>query len=199
MPRYEYKVVPAPNKGLKGKNVKGAEARFSHALQELMNGLSGYGWEYQRAETLPSIERSGIAGSTTEWRNVLVFRRPRESDTAAFQPELLPAPSSDEPYDAVEQRKDEIARNPSGYEGFFGGENGVEDLDDVKAAPSLLSTLAARRKKPEPRDQPGVDEEKGDDADAKAGAEKVSQPSDTPPRSAETHKRQAQDSLKPKA
>lgn len=43
MPRYEYKVVPAPTKGLKGKGVKGPEARFSHALQELMNGLSGYG------------------------------------------------------------------------------------------------------------------------------------------------------------
>ena len=63
MPRYEYKVVPAPTKGLKGKNVKGAEARFSHAIQELMNGLSGYGWEYLRAETLPSIERAGLTGT----------------------------------------------------------------------------------------------------------------------------------------
>ncbi len=93
MPHYEYKVVPAPSKGLKGKNIKGAEARFSHALQELMNGLSGYGWEYQRAETLPSTERVGLAGSTTEWRNVLVFRRPRQTDMDAFSPELLPAPT----------------------------------------------------------------------------------------------------------
>jgi hypothetical protein len=92
MPRYEYKVVPAPNKGVKAKGVKGAEARFSHALQELMNSLSCYGWEYQRAETLPSIERSGIASSTTEWRNVLIFRRLRENDADAFAPELLPSP-----------------------------------------------------------------------------------------------------------
>jgi hypothetical protein len=53
MPRYEYKVVPAPSKGLKGKGVRGAEARFSSAVQELINGIAGYGWEYQRAEMLP--------------------------------------------------------------------------------------------------------------------------------------------------
>lgn len=93
MPRYEYKVVPAPTKGLKGKGVKGPEARFSHALQELMNGLSGYGWEYQRAETLPSVERSGLTGSSTEWRNILVFRRVQVSPLDAFEPELLPAPT----------------------------------------------------------------------------------------------------------
>jgi len=94
MPRYEYKVVPAPTKGLKGKGVRGAEARFSYAVQELMNGLSGYGWEYQRAETLPSTERAGLTGSSTEWRNVLVFRRLRENDADAFTPELLPAPDA---------------------------------------------------------------------------------------------------------
>lgn len=149
MPRYEYKVVPAPNKGLKGKNVKGAEARFSHALQDLMNGLSGYGWEYQRAETLPSIERAGLTGSTTEWRNVLVFRRLRETDTEAFSPELLPSPETFVPQeDPVEAKKADIARNPKQYDGFFEGENGVEALDDLKNAPSVLSTLASRRKKP---------------------------------------------------
>ena len=94
MPRYEYKVVPAPTKGLKGKGVRGAEARFSHAVQELMNGMAGYGWEYQRSETLPSTERSGLTGTTTEWRNVMVFRRLRENDADAFAPELLPAPEA---------------------------------------------------------------------------------------------------------
>ena len=94
MPRYEYKVVPAPTKGLKARGVKGAEARFSHAIQELMNGLAGYGWEYQRAETLPSIERSGLTSTTTEWRNVLVFRRLRDNDAEAFAPELLPPPEN---------------------------------------------------------------------------------------------------------
>lgn len=92
MPRYEYKVVPAPTKGVKAKGVRKAEDRFSNTLQELMNNLSSDGWEYQRAETLPSVERSGLTGSTTEWRNVLVFRRPRQGDIEDFKPELLPAP-----------------------------------------------------------------------------------------------------------
>jgi hypothetical protein len=170
MPRYEYKVVPAPNKGLKGKNVKGAEARFSHALQELMNGLSGYGWEYQRAETLPSIERVGLTGSTTEWRNVLVFRRLREGDTEAFNPELLPAPHQFTPeLDPFEAKKGEIAKNPKDYEGFFEGENGVENPDDLNAAPALLSTLASRRKKSAPK------------RDADGDAQEVATPKDAPP------------------
>ncbi|MFC6583842.1 hypothetical protein [Sulfitobacter aestuariivivens] len=97
MPRYEYKVVPAPTKGIKVKGVRGPEARFAHAIQELMNGLSGYGWEYQRAETLPSLERAGLTGTTTEWRNMLVFRRLRENEADAFQPELLPAPDNAQP------------------------------------------------------------------------------------------------------
>jgi hypothetical protein len=94
MPTYEYKVVPAPTKGVKAKGVKTAEARFSHAVQELMNTLATDGWEYQRAETLPSTERSGLTSTTTEWRNLLVFRRPRENDATAFTPELLPPPEA---------------------------------------------------------------------------------------------------------
>ena len=155
MPRYEYKVVPAPTKGLKGKGVKGAEARFSHALQELMNGLSGYGWEYQRAETLPSIERSGLTSTTTEWRNVLVFRRVRTADAEDFTPELLPAPDEDEddlpePADAEEESikpaaaaempgKDDKAPDPD-------QDNGVEDTTDVNGLSDSLTQFAEGRK-----------------------------------------------------
>ncbi|KHA52797.1 hypothetical protein [Sulfitobacter geojensis] len=166
MPRFEYKVVPAPQKGLKAKGVKGAEARFSHALQELMNGLAGYGWEYQRAETLPSIERAGLTSTTTEWRNVLVFRRLRETDTEAFAPELLPPPSDaaareaevaqketppadadaggetakDAQNDAAESEKTDTAEKTSAWD------NGVEDTKDVEGIGSTLETLAASRK-----------------------------------------------------
>ena len=144
MPRYEYKVVPAPTKGLKAKNVKGAEARFSHALQELMNGLSGYGWEYQRAETLPSIERAGLTGSTTEWRNVLVFRRLREAEPEdqIAPTELLPPPDADMP-DAETADAEDTSDAP-----YFEDEHG-ETKDDGKTAvvaPSLLNALASRRK-----------------------------------------------------
>ncbi len=36
---YEYKVVPAPTRGLKAKGVKTAEDRFANALQAAMNKL----------------------------------------------------------------------------------------------------------------------------------------------------------------
>lgn len=85
MSEYEYRVVPAPARGVKAKGVRSAEARFSLALEQLMNEMGGEGWEYQRAETLPSIERSGLTSSTTEWRNVLVFRRAKPKAEAPMR------------------------------------------------------------------------------------------------------------------
>ena len=92
MSAWEFKVVPAPTKGLKARGVKSPEDRFALALETLMNDMGADGWEFQRAETLPSTERSGLTGSTTEWRNVMVFRRAVPSDTADFEHELLPPP-----------------------------------------------------------------------------------------------------------
>jgi len=92
MTRYEYKVVPAPARGEKAKGVKTPEARFARAVQAVLNEMGREGWEYQRAELLPSEERSGLTGSATKWRNLLVFRRPVEGEMAAFEPELLAPP-----------------------------------------------------------------------------------------------------------
>ncbi len=92
MTEYEYRVVPSPARGEKAPGIKGPEARFAHALERLMNEMAAEGWEYQRAETLPSEERAGLTGSVTHWRNLLVFRRPRAGDVAALQPRLLDAP-----------------------------------------------------------------------------------------------------------
>ena len=75
MPEFEYKVVPAPVKGVKGKGLRTSSARFANALSILMNKMGSEGWEYQRAETLPCEERSGIAGKSTAYLNVLVFRK----------------------------------------------------------------------------------------------------------------------------
>ena len=75
MSQYEYKVVPAPKKGLKAKGVKSAEDRYANALETAMNALGTEGWEYQRSETLPSEERSGLTRRVTTFQNMLVFRR----------------------------------------------------------------------------------------------------------------------------
>ena len=75
MSQYEYKVVPAPKKGLKAKGIKSAENRYANALETAMNALGAEGWEYQRSETLPSEERSGLTRRVTTFQNMLVFRR----------------------------------------------------------------------------------------------------------------------------
>jgi hypothetical protein len=75
MSQYEYKVVPAPKKGLKAKGIKSAENRYANALETAMNALGAEGWEYQRSETLPSEERSGLTRRATTFQNMLVFRR----------------------------------------------------------------------------------------------------------------------------
>jgi hypothetical protein len=83
MSRFEYKVVPAPSKGTKAKGVKTAEARFSLSVETTLNEMAASGWDYVRAELLPSEERSGLTGSTTNWRNVLIFRRAIETASEA--------------------------------------------------------------------------------------------------------------------
>ncbi|WP_420005796.1 DUF4177 domain-containing protein [Arenibacterium sp. LLYu02] len=95
MQTYEYKVVPAPNKGKKARGVKTPEARFAFGIEEVLNEMAADGWEFQRAEMLPSEERSGLTGTKTNWRNLLVFRRAlsaasatRPSFVAAAEPAL---------------------------------------------------------------------------------------------------------------
>ncbi|WP_299849590.1 DUF4177 domain-containing protein [uncultured Roseovarius sp.] len=77
---YEYKIIPAPAKGLKAPGVKGPEARFANALELRINELASEGWEYQRADILPSEERQGITSTHTVYRSVLVFRRALAAD-----------------------------------------------------------------------------------------------------------------------
>lgn len=112
MPHYEYKVVAAPTKGLKARGVKTPEARFANSVESLLNTLGAEGWEYLRAELLPSEERSGLTGSTTNWRNVLVFRRSVATDADLFQPRVL-----DEAKTAPEERPEPPIESEQVYAG----------------------------------------------------------------------------------
>ncbi|MCD9146379.1 DUF4177 domain-containing protein [Pseudophaeobacter flagellatus] len=89
MQAFEYKVVPAPHKGTKAKGIKTPESRFANSVEMILNEMASEGWEYQRAELLPSEERSGLTGSTTNWRNVLVFRRALAPATTQAAPQPL--------------------------------------------------------------------------------------------------------------
>lgn len=89
MLRYEYKVVPAPKKGQRGKGVRGTEGKFANALELLMNQIGAEGWEYQRTDTLPCEERSGLTGRVTTYQNMLIFRRPLPGQDPVEAPKLL--------------------------------------------------------------------------------------------------------------
>lgn len=97
---FEYKVVPAPVKGIKTKGVKAPEARFALGVEAAINALAADGWEYLRSDVLPSEERVGLTGSETHWRTLLVFRRalvkPPAPDTAQARVEpVLTAAQAD--------------------------------------------------------------------------------------------------------
>ena len=132
MSKFEYRVVPAPVKGKRARGVRGAEGRFAHALEELMNEMAGDGWEYWRSETLPSEERSGLTSTTTTYRNVMIFRRQKMSDTAPFQPELLSPPA------------EEAILLPPATGLRDTGDNGVEETADDDGFAELLRRRAAR-------------------------------------------------------
>ncbi len=107
MPRYEYKVVPAPRKGQKGRGVRSSEARFALALEAVMNEMCAEGWEYQRAETLPCEERRGLTSRTTVFHNVLVFRRALPEASAPAEPDPVAA---DDGKDAGEEESAPASR-----------------------------------------------------------------------------------------
>ena len=97
MSAFEYKVVPAPAKGLKAKGLRATADRFAHALESVMNELGADGWEYLRADTLPCEERDGLMSKTTVFQHMLVFRRPLVGETESTAPAALPAPARPEP------------------------------------------------------------------------------------------------------
>jgi len=129
MQRYEYKVIPAPSKGLKSKGIKGTEARFAHAIETTMNEMGNAGWTYLRADILPSEERQGLTSTTTVYRTLLVFQRLIEEPVEDTAPALIAAPETP-PKDTAEDPDTEAS------------EATVEDARDDSTPPSA-ATLAA--------------------------------------------------------
>lgn len=91
MSQFEYSVIPAPSRGEKAKEAKTPADRYSVALTAELNRMAKDGWEYVRADVLPSEERSGLTGRSTLYHNLLVFRR-RVAVPAAADLSRLPQP-----------------------------------------------------------------------------------------------------------
>ena len=105
MQHFEYRVVPAPAKGRKAAGVKGPEARFAHSLEHAINDMAADGWEYLRAEILPSEERQGLTSSHTVYRSVLVFRRPKDAEAVPAGPADGDRPDAARAADVIEDAK----------------------------------------------------------------------------------------------
>ena len=147
---FEYKVVPAPTKGLKAKGVRSNDDRFANALETKMNALAVEGWEYQRTDTLPSEEREGLMGKTTVYRNMLVFRRPQvaseENEVTAADPDsedkkMLPPPLVPVPGDVTANDDPPLTGTDTSPEPSENGseegtsEEEVDDGDGAEADP----------------------------------------------------------------
>ncbi|MEJ6508397.1 MAG: DUF4177 domain-containing protein [Octadecabacter sp.] len=153
MSGFEYRVVPAPMRGLKARGVKGTPARFANALQTVMNDLGVEGWEYQRTDTLPVEERQGLTGKTTTFQNMLVFRRTLDAAAeeapviAALIEDQTVAPSEPEPLYLVEEASVETTiEDPVVAEDFIGdiADDYVDDAAKTLAAQDRVSeTLKA--------------------------------------------------------
>lgn len=121
MAQYEYRVIPAPTKGQKAQGVKGAEARYAFAIEDLMNRMGADGWEYQRSDTLPMEVREGLTGTATKFQTLLVFRRATgveatkvaapaaQTETPAQAPAQAPAPAPVATAEKVEGTSDAAA------------------------------------------------------------------------------------------
>lgn len=109
--RYEYIAIAAPNRGEKAKDAKTPADRYALALTSELNRMAAEGWEYIRADVLPSEERSGLTGRTTTYHNLLIFGRKKDArhadtsssvDTGA-EPDR---PVVDEPVNAPQPKSD---------------------------------------------------------------------------------------------
>lgn len=107
MQKFEYKVVPAPERARKQRGLKGASL-FAHSIESVMNELAAEGWRYVRADTLPQEERSGLTNKTTTYRNLLVFQREIVDTSADTAPAVAPPASPPAPPPAPEVEDDDI-------------------------------------------------------------------------------------------
>jgi hypothetical protein len=93
MPTFEYRVIPAPVRGEKGKGVgRDTASRFAHALEIEMNAMGADGRVSVRTYSLPCEERTGLTGRATTFQNMLVFRR-TVVEAASLTPRIaMPTP-----------------------------------------------------------------------------------------------------------
>ncbi len=151
MPRYEYRVLPAPTKGTGGRKVKGTKMRFAHSLSAVMNEMGAAGWEFVRADTLPCEDRFGLFRKKAQNLPMLIFRRLRREDVSdlisvkhAVPPRSLPPNTGTEPQAEEEQPAEQDGQLPPFRRPMFtrppDPSPPVEDLPHPESEPPLTSS-----------------------------------------------------------
>ncbi len=101
MQTHEYKVVPAPRRGLKARGARRPEDRFARTVESEMNRMAAEGWEFVRSDTLPREHKAGwFSRPVTVFETLLVFRRDiveEQADAPAMPPLMAPPPAEAPP------------------------------------------------------------------------------------------------------
>lgn len=73
---YQYKIIGAPERGLKKRGARSGSERIAAAMQEIIAEYALDGWEYMRTDMVPCVESGGLFSRSREvQRAVMVFRR----------------------------------------------------------------------------------------------------------------------------
>lgn len=97
MQSHEYRVLPAPRRGIRVKGARRAEDRFARAVEAEMNRMAADGWEFVRSDTLPCERKPGwFSRTATVPETLLVFRRALGTADAAprVQGGAMPPPAT---------------------------------------------------------------------------------------------------------
>lgn len=147
---YEYRVVPAPKRGKRGRGIKGPEARFAHALEDVMNAMAAEGWDYVRTDTLPAEERTGLTSKVTVFQNVLVFRRSlsaKQEVAPAAEPLRLSPAAKPTPLPAPDRASEDPAQDTTPTFAMGVVEDALWDDDTSTFTVDILKERANRLKK----------------------------------------------------
>ncbi|MEY8882810.1 DUF4177 domain-containing protein [Donghicola sp. XS_ASV15] len=162
MAQYEFRVIPAPTKGPKVPGLKTNEARYAHAVEELMNDLAQDGWMYHRADTLPMEVREGLRGTKTVFQSLLIFRReiPSEDVEIAAEPEVTTI--TPQPLSATVKAEPEPAAAPK-EDKPLKAERAKATITNVRVSPKLSNAKITVQEGEEIRgfepDEPELDRE----------------------------------------
>ena len=98
MQSHEYRVIPAPRRGVKVKGARTPEDRFARAVEGEMNRMALDGWEFLRSDTLPCEQKaSWFSKPVTVFQTMLVFRRAKAEEAAPSVSPAMPPPMAHMP------------------------------------------------------------------------------------------------------